>query len=200
MDDGTVFVTGSTDSIGFPTKDPITATHQGGLDVFIIRLDPDTTPSSTDQIVFSTYYGGSGSDEGYGVYAVDSNGIYVAIETSSSGLATSTARYTALVGDEDAFLLRIADFEYTDCRRGDVNKDGVIDQADFDALIAWIFSGDSLDCHYAGNVNCDCGGLPRNEIVNIADVTALGNYLDNCVALCSNVCVCDMSVDCIQEF
>ncbi|MCH7878934.1 MAG: SBBP repeat-containing protein, partial [candidate division Zixibacteria bacterium] len=154
MDDGTIFVTGWTKSTNFPTKDPITSTNQGGKDVFIIRLDPSKT-DSTEQIVFSTYFGGTGSDEGYGIHVVDSNGIYVAIETGSSGLHTTTGFDTLVVG-EDAFLLRIADFAYTDCRRGDLNIDGVIDQADYDILWAYLFNSGPppSPCVYAADVNC----------------------------------------------
>jgi hypothetical protein len=76
---GAAYVTGYTWSNNFPTKDPYQVKFGGTSDAFVTRLDP--TGAS---LLYSTYLGGSGQDQGNGL-AIDSSGnIYVA------GLTTST--------------------------------------------------------------------------------------------------------------
>ena len=66
---GSAYVTGYTNSTNFPTQSPYQATYQGGTeDVFVTKLNP-----AGNALVYSTYLGGSGEDEGYGI-AVDAAG------------------------------------------------------------------------------------------------------------------------------
>jgi hypothetical protein len=69
---GNVYVTGSTTSTNFPLLHQY-QTYQGGLfgDAFVTKLN--TNLSGTASLVYSTYLGSSGDDEGRGI-AVDSSG------------------------------------------------------------------------------------------------------------------------------
>jgi hypothetical protein len=102
---GNAYVAGGTYSSDFPTQGtPAQSSNAGGLDVFVTKLN--STGSSP--LVYSTYLGGSSTDEGYGI-AVDSNNYaYVTGRTSSSGLSTtSNAVQTTIGGGYDAFIAKL---------------------------------------------------------------------------------------------
>jgi hypothetical protein len=65
---GDAYVTGWTNSTVFPTKNPLQATNAGGWDAFVTEVNP-----SGSGLLFSSYLGGSGNDDGYGI-ALDSSG------------------------------------------------------------------------------------------------------------------------------
>jgi hypothetical protein len=78
---GNVYVTGSTFSADFPTASPFQSSSPADFnpdDVFVVKLNASGTA-----LIFSTYLGGQGSDEGRAI-AVDSSGnVYVAGQTGS---------------------------------------------------------------------------------------------------------------------
>lgn len=80
---GSAYVTGDTASANFPTKNPFQVALGGTTDAFLAKLDP--TGSS---LVYSTYLGGGGFDQGNGI-AVDASGnAYVTGQTSSTNFPT----------------------------------------------------------------------------------------------------------------
>ncbi len=82
---GAAYVTGSTFSGDFPTKNPLQSTNAGGLDIFIAKLAADGS-----SLVYSTYLGGDGNDSGYGI-AVDGTGIvWIGGETWSTDFPTAS--------------------------------------------------------------------------------------------------------------
>ena len=108
-----VYVTGSTDSSDFPTKTAITGgtALKGSDDAFVTEIS-----SSGSSDVFSTYYGGAGSENSTlngtpgGGIAVDSSGvIYVTGTTNStSGLPLASAAQSTFGGSTgDAFVGKI---------------------------------------------------------------------------------------------
>ncbi len=94
-----VVVGGSTASANFPTASPLQGTRNGFRDAFLTKL------SSTGALVWSTYYGDSGADDGNAV-AVDASGdAYLAgtKETGGAGtdafvLKTGAAGYAKTLG------------------------------------------------------------------------------------------------------
>ncbi|MEO6390484.1 MAG: SBBP repeat-containing protein [Pyrinomonadaceae bacterium] len=67
-----VYIVGTTFSTGsFPTKNPFQAANGGGRDAFVAKFN--TSASGDDSLLYSTFLGGSGGEEGNGI-AVDSNG------------------------------------------------------------------------------------------------------------------------------
>lgn len=112
---GNAYVTGSTSSVNFPTSLGAYQSTCGGCpdesDAFVTKLDPR---GST--LVFSTYLGGSDSDEGIAV-AVDSSGVYVTGDTFSPDFPTTPGAFQTNPGGgtcgsppfpcPDAFLTKL---------------------------------------------------------------------------------------------
>jgi uncharacterized repeat protein (TIGR03803 family) len=98
---GNAYVTGFTASGNFPVKNAIQGKRTGGQNVFLTELDPN------GNLLFSTYYGGSGIDQAYGL-AVDSSGVYIAGSTTSANFPTQNAFQAHLASAEDSFLAKFA--------------------------------------------------------------------------------------------
>jgi len=101
---GSAYVTGYTASSNFPTTAGAYQTTYGGNgDVFVSKLN-----AAGSGFVYSTYLGGSGIDNGYGI-AVDSNGsAYVTGYTASSNFPTTAGAYQTTYGDGgDVFVSKL---------------------------------------------------------------------------------------------
>ncbi|MBN1921670.1 MAG: SBBP repeat-containing protein, partial [Anaerolineae bacterium] len=101
---GAAYVTGWTGSSDFPTiPDAFTATHNGGMDAFVVKVSPDG-----NALVYSTFLGGHYGDYGYDI-AVDRNGaVYVTGYTSSSDFPTTSDAFDiGYNGDGDAFMVKL---------------------------------------------------------------------------------------------
>jgi hypothetical protein len=97
---GGLFAVGYTQSRDFPTVKPIQAAIRGKGDLFLTRF---AVPKLT--LTFSTFFGGSGDDSGWGI-TVDSRGFpVVAGITDSKDLPTSRGAYQRTNGGGlDAFV------------------------------------------------------------------------------------------------
>jgi hypothetical protein len=103
---GNAYITGSTNSLNFPTTRPLQTAFGGGdSDAFVAKLNP-----AGSALAYSTYMGGSGRDEGLGI-AVDAAGnAYVAGSTDSRNFpTTSPVQAVYGGGDLDAFVAKITD-------------------------------------------------------------------------------------------
>lgn len=107
---GTVYVTGYTNSVDFPTMNAVQPTCpdlqlNGYCNVqgFVAKLDP--TQSGAASIVYSTFLGGKFPTAGQGV-AVDASGnAYITGSTNAPDFATTSGAFqTTLVGGSDAFV------------------------------------------------------------------------------------------------
>ncbi len=102
---GSAYVTGWTESVDFPTKNPLPAPNnalQGYDDAFVTKLSP-----AGNALVYSTFLGGGGLDDGDAV-AVDASGsAYVAGTTFSSDFPTKNPLST-WVGFYDVFVTKFA--------------------------------------------------------------------------------------------
>ncbi|MCG8454723.1 MAG: hypothetical protein MI919_00470 [Holophagales bacterium] len=104
--DGIVWVVGETWSEDFPTSDDAFQPDAGGVgDAFVVSLDMDL--SGDDQLVYGTYYGGSGEEEGHGVAVSESGDVLLA------GFASGASDDLHLVdpldgafGEGDALIVR----------------------------------------------------------------------------------------------
>lgn len=116
--DGNAYVTGYTGSTNFPTSHAVQTNIAGkappgfvspAVDCFITKIGPYGS-----NLIFSTYYGGSGSgysgagdDVGFGI-ALDTNrNIYVAGYTTSTNFPTTNTAFTNAAGLEDGFVLKL---------------------------------------------------------------------------------------------
>jgi hypothetical protein len=99
---GNAYITGSTSSANFPTANALQPALAGEFNAFITKLN-----ASGSALVYSTYLGGSFSDQGNGI-AVDSLGnAYVTGLTSSTNFPTANALQPALAGDVNAFVTKV---------------------------------------------------------------------------------------------
>lgn len=104
------YITGGTNFIDMPLLDAYQAINEGGLDAFVVKINPNGVTGT--QLLYSTYLGGSGDDVGYGV-AVDSTGdAYVTGSTSSTdfnvtGITLTTSLQPTNGGGTDAFLAKL---------------------------------------------------------------------------------------------
>lgn len=99
---GNAYVTGGTNSIDFPTKNPAQAASGGNTDVFVAKFDP-----TGSTLLYSTYLGGTGEDSGNSV-AVDSSGTaYLTGMTRSSNFPTKNPLQSALGGGRDVFVAKL---------------------------------------------------------------------------------------------
>jgi hypothetical protein len=97
---GDAYVTGWTDSTHFPTVNALQTTNAGSYDAFVTVLNP-----SGSGLQFSSYFGGTSYDWGYGI-ALDSAGnAYVGGETLSSNFPTTAGAYQMTPGS--GFALKI---------------------------------------------------------------------------------------------
>jgi hypothetical protein len=100
---GNAYVTGWTTSTNFPTANPLQPSNDGGEDAFVAKLSP------SGALNYSTYFGGSGDDQGYGI-AVDSAGdAYVTGETDSTNFPTTAGAFQTTYGggNYDAFITKL---------------------------------------------------------------------------------------------
>ncbi|HEV2324412.1 MAG TPA: choice-of-anchor D domain-containing protein [Terracidiphilus sp.] len=114
--DGNVYVTGWTSSIDFPTSNAEQSKLSSAPDAFIAKLDP-----TLHTLLYSTYLGGSNSDQGQSI-AVDASGNvavsgismsrdFPAAGKLSSTISTYTATYNFLASlNSDGSALRYSGF------------------------------------------------------------------------------------------
>ncbi|MFC5570749.1 SBBP repeat-containing protein [Lysobacter yangpyeongensis] len=100
---GNTYVAGATASANFPSASALDTSIGGTRDGFLTRLTPAGTA-----MVFSTFFGGAGSDQ-INAMSIDrapghAGGIYLTGETTSTDFPTAGAVQTALNGGADAFV------------------------------------------------------------------------------------------------
>jgi hypothetical protein len=101
---GSAYVTGVTSSTNFPTTSgALQTSNAGGVNAFVSKLNTTGTA-----LLYSTYLGGSGSDQGLGI-AVDPTGsAYITGATSSSNFPiTAGAPQTTLADGDDGFVAKL---------------------------------------------------------------------------------------------
>ena len=99
---GNACVAGYTNSSDFPTENPLQPLNGGSTDTYVAKLNP-----SGSALVYSTYLGGSGDDQGLGI-AVDSAGnAYVTGPTYSPDFPTQNPLQAEMRGNYDAFVAKL---------------------------------------------------------------------------------------------
>jgi hypothetical protein len=149
-DDGNIVLTGFTTSQNFPTHKALSANYRGGTDdIFITKFN-----ESGSALVFSTYFGGTGSDNGVRLALDKDKKIYVTGYTSSLDfpLANPAQLFHGGINDPftptfDAFLIKLhADGQNADFSTyigGEDHDSGVsvaVDKDGFIYLAGWTTS------------------------------------------------------------
>ena len=104
--DRSAYITGYTASNDFPTLNPYQSTSGGSEDVFISRLS-----SSGSSMLYSTYLGGGGDDEGWGIVLENTGEAIIAGMTESANFPTRNAYQSTFSGGGDggdAFVSALA--------------------------------------------------------------------------------------------
>lgn len=107
-DDGDIYVAGETEADAFPTTAGAFQTTYGGgyNDCFLLKLSPDG--AGADDLVYSTFLGGSAYDVCRGIAINDSGEVYTAGVTESSNFPITVSAYdTSLGGTGDGFVAKL---------------------------------------------------------------------------------------------
>src|SRR5207302_6699020 len=86
-------ITGQTASSNFPTQNPTQSSLSGTNDAFALRLASDFS-----QLVFGTYLGGSGTEQGNAIAQDLKYDIFVGGQTMSCNFPTSSGAYQTGLG------------------------------------------------------------------------------------------------------
>jgi hypothetical protein len=102
---GTAYVTGLTQSSDFPHPGtPYQSSLSGPQDAFVTKV-----AAGGASFAFSTFFGGAGSDSGFGIALDSSNNVYITGETdSSTGFPLLNPITATLSGTSDAFVAELA--------------------------------------------------------------------------------------------
>ena len=178
---GKIYVTGSTLSDNFPIANSVFPGRQGGREIFVSEIDP--TLSGTASLIFSTYYGGTGTDYGRSI-AVDAAGtVYVAGFTYSADLPITTpvAYQPKYAGGGDGFLLQlntslplILYSTYLGGSKTDDARSLVLDPTGKVALAGYTLSGDYPVTQNAQQSLIGAGLSPTNSFLTLLDLTKPG--------------------------
>ena len=103
--EGNVYMVGTTSSPDLPTTPgAYDGSHNGNMDAFVAKLSPD---GST--LLFSTYLGGSGEDQGNAIAVDDGGNVYVTGHTYSFDFpVTPGAIDLTLNGQRDGFVAKLS--------------------------------------------------------------------------------------------
>ncbi|HYP39311.1 MAG TPA: SBBP repeat-containing protein [Chloroflexia bacterium] len=100
--EGNAYVAGFTDSTNFPLSNAYQPVNAGGKDVFVARLN-----AGGNALDYSTYLGGSGRDEGWGIAVDGEENAYITGFTDSTDFPTASPLQASMAGVEDAFVTRV---------------------------------------------------------------------------------------------
>jgi hypothetical protein len=100
---GYIYVSGNTGSSNFPTKAPYQSTKKGSDDAFLSILSPGGT-----DLIYSTFFGGSGWERCLNIARDSSGNIYLAGETLSWDLPVLNSFQPNRGGGQDFFVARFS--------------------------------------------------------------------------------------------
>lgn len=102
--DGNTYIAGYTQSAYFPTTvGAFQKTYKGSEDAFVTKLN-----STGTALIYSTYLGGSGLDDAYGIVVDNNKDAYIVGYTQSSNFPTTPEAFqTKLNGTENAFVVKL---------------------------------------------------------------------------------------------
>jgi hypothetical protein len=99
---GNAYVTGYTWSTDFPaTANAYQGVNNGEYDGFVAKLNPSGT-----SLLYSSYLGGTLSEESYGIAVDQAGNIYVGGRTESADFPSLNGYQNALSGSDDAFAVK----------------------------------------------------------------------------------------------
>ena len=100
---GNVIITGTTTSPNFPRVAAYQSALSGGRDAFVTKLN-----SAGNLLVFSTYFGGTGYDNGNAIASDSSGNVYISGDTYSTDLPVLGAMQSLSRGRQDGFAAKFS--------------------------------------------------------------------------------------------
>jgi hypothetical protein len=100
---GQAVITGFTTSSDFPTANARFPTYTNQGDAFVLKLSADGK-----RLIYSTFLGGNGLDEGYGIAVDGTDNAYVTGQTQSASFPTANARDATGSNGTDAFVTKLS--------------------------------------------------------------------------------------------
>lgn len=97
------FITGGTTGNNLSLLNPHQSSNAGSYDVFVTKFDPGGL------MKWSTYYGGTGNDQGYNISTGNSGCVYVSGNTTSANFPLKNAYQASLNGSGDAYVIKFSD-------------------------------------------------------------------------------------------
>lgn len=91
---GDAYLTGTTTSTDFPTKNPAQSLDAGSYDAFVVKLNPAGTG-----LIYSTYLGGKGVDFAFSIGIDTAGNAYVVGTTGSSNFPTTAGSFQTVCGN-----------------------------------------------------------------------------------------------------
>jgi len=99
---GNAYIAGYTASVDFPQMGAVQAGFNGLYDAFVTELN-----FSGNALLFSTYYGGSGSDYANGIVLDSNTNIYIGGQTSSANLPLVSPLQSTIGASSTGWILRL---------------------------------------------------------------------------------------------
>ena len=100
---GCAYVTGYTNSVDFPTKNPLQKNIAGKNDAFMVKVSPHG-----DDLVYSTYLGGSDDDQGKSIALDDKGNLIATGYTLSKDFPTRHPFQAEPKGGADVFMAKVS--------------------------------------------------------------------------------------------
>lgn len=104
---GNIWVTGATSSSDFPTTtEAYDRSYNGGeFDVFVAELDAECS-----SLLYSSFFGGSGTDQGAAIVRDDVDNLYITGGTKSSDFSSTAGAYDiSHNGNYDVFVMKLSE-------------------------------------------------------------------------------------------
>ena len=191
-DSSNAYITGWTSSNTYPVANPYDQFYNGGNDAFVTKLS-----AFGNTLIYSTYFGGSGFDYGYGIRIDWAGNAYVAGYTGSTNLPTRRAFDSAYNGAGDAFVTRFSplgnSLVYSTYLGGgweDRAYGVAIDPLISEYITGYTYSGNfptqnpydpffnsSYDVFVTKMYGYICGDANGDGEINLLDITFMINYL-----------------------
>lgn len=99
LDSNNIYIIGTTNSNNFPTQNAFNSTKNGLEDIFITKIS-----NNNYLLEFSTFFGSTGQDWGYGVSVDENSNIFVSGYTSSNNFPTQFPILANNSGNLDIFV------------------------------------------------------------------------------------------------
>src|SRR5262245_46044046 len=100
---GAAYLTGSTAAANFGVNNPAQSANRGGSDVFVAKIN-----SNGSAVVYATYLGGSGLDQGQDIAVDQAGAAYLTGVTSSTDFNTRQPLQSNNRGGGDAFIAKLS--------------------------------------------------------------------------------------------